>query len=165
MGKVVRRVKDLVCFDISTEMLAAARTHLAAQGCENVRFQHIDGEKDYPREFDNRFDLVYSFDVFVHIDLHQMRRTLRNIRRMLRPGGIFFVSFANLLAPDGWRRFSRQQNYSVGGFYFISPDIARCLLVKCQYEILKISSPQAGNTYLNRDLLVLARRPLEMNGV
>lgn len=30
-------------------------------------------------------------------------------------GGLFFVSFANLLAPDGWRRFARQKHYSVGG--------------------------------------------------
>ena len=30
-------------------------------------------------------------------------------------GGLLFVSFANLLAPDGWRRFARQKHYSVGG--------------------------------------------------
>ncbi len=32
-------------------------------------------------------------------------------------GGLFFVSFANLLAPDGWRRFARQKHYSVGGHH------------------------------------------------
>merc|ERR1711972_305316 len=92
-------------------------------------------------------------------DIHQMRKTLKNVQRILRPGGLFFVSFANLLAPDGWRRFARQQHYSVGGFYFISPDIARCLLTKCGFVVEKFSSPESGNTYLNRDLLVLARRP------
>jgi len=158
-AKVAPKVKELVCFDISAEMLSSARKHLAAIGSENVRFQRVDGDKEYPSEFGGQFDLVYCFDVLVHCDLHQMRRTLLNIRRTLRPGGMLFVSFANLLAPDGWQRFARQKNYSVGGFYFISPDIVRCLLARCGLEIVKISAPEQGNTYLNRDLLVLARRP------
>jgi hypothetical protein len=54
------------------------------------------------------------------------------------------VSFANLLAPDGWRRFARQKHYSVGGFYFISPDIAKCLLQHAGFSVLKCSKPQKG---------------------
>merc|ERR1711870_88986 len=94
------------------------------------------------------------------MDLHQMSRTLQSARTILRPGGCLFLSFANLLAPDGWRRFSRQKQYSVGGFYFVSPDIVRCLFGKCGLVILKSSVPEAGNVYLNRDLLVLAQRPV-----
>ncbi|CAE8655560.1 unnamed protein product, partial [Polarella glacialis] len=104
---------------------------------------------------------VYSFDVFVHIDLHQMRHTLRCMRAILKPGGCCFVAFANLLAPAGWRRFSRQKRYSVGGFYFVSPDIVRCLLLRAGFEILRVSEVDVDNTYLSRDLLVVARRPLE----
>ena len=32
------------------------------------------------------FDLVYSFDVFVHMDLHEMRHTLHGVREVLKPG-------------------------------------------------------------------------------
>merc|ERR1712194_901281 len=95
----------------------------------------------------------------VHMDIHQIFKTLCSARAILRPGGSIFLSFANLLAPDGWRRFARQRQYTVGGFFFISPDIARCLLERVGLEVCKFSSPQGGNTYLNRDLLVLARRP------
>lgn len=162
-GRVAKHVagqtSELVCFDISKEMLKAAEKHLASEGIDKVRFQHVDGDKDYPKEYDESFDVVYSFDVFVHMDLHQMRRTLCSIFKMLRPGGTCFVSFANLLAPDGWRRFARQQKYTVGGFYFVSPDIAKCLLVQAGFELCRLSAPQPGNTYLNRDLMVLARRP------
>lgn len=156
--EVAQSTRELVCFDISAEMLKAARRHTMERGLENVRFQHVMGDTDYPIEYDGTFDFIYSFDVFVHLDLHQMRRTLRSIRKMLQPGGKCFVSFANLLAPDGWRRFANQRKYSVGGFYFASPDIVRCLLAKGGLELLSMSSPRAGDTYLNRDLLVLARR-------
>eukprot|EP00929_Paragymnodinium_shiwhaense_P039775 TRINITY_DN20850_c1_g1_i1.p1 TRINITY_DN20850_c1_g1~~TRINITY_DN20850_c1_g1_i1.p1 ORF type:complete len:377 (+),score=91.72 TRINITY_DN20850_c1_g1_i1:60-1133(+) len=158
---VAPEVAELVCFDISSEMLKSAKKFLDASNRTNVKYQLIDGESEYPKEHIDAFDFVYCFDVLVHVDLHQMRRTLRNTLRILKPGGRCFVSFANLLAPGGWQRFARQEKYSVGGFYFVSPDIARCLLVKCGFEVLSMSSPCAGNTYLNRDLLVLARRPVD----
>jgi len=158
--KVVTNVGQLVCFDVSGEMLKGAKTALAAHS-NKVRFQQVDGDKNYPAEFDQGFDFVYCFDVCVHMDLHQMRRTLASIRKLLKPGARCFLSFANLLAPDGWRRFARQQKYTVGGFYFVSPEIVRCLLARGGLELCEMSSPQAGNTYLNRDLLVIARRPLD----
>lgn len=158
---VAGHVTELVCFDISAEMLKAARRHLTAGGHSNIRYQHVEGDQDYPEEYDGSFDVVYSFDVFVHMDLHQMRRSLRSMYRLLRPGGMCFVSFANLLAPDGWRRFARQQKYSVGGFYFISPDIAKCLMARGGFELSRVSTPQPGNTYLNRDMMAVARKPVE----
>jgi len=160
-ANVAKHVRELVCFDISDGMLKAAKTYLESCGAANVVFQLVDGNQDYPPEFDGSFEFVYSFDVFVHLDLHQMRRTLRSIRKLLRPGGLCFISFANILAPDGWRRFVRQQQYSVGGFYFVSPDIVRCLLARGGLELWEASTPRAGNTYLSRDLLVLARRPVD----
>lgn len=158
---VAPRVQELFCFDISQEMLGAAKKYLSSKDLGNVQFQHLAPNTNgaYPKKYDGSFDFVYSFDVFVHMDLHEMRQTLCSIRALLKPGGGCFVSFANLLAPDGWRRFSRQAKYTVGGFYFISPDIACQLLRKAGLEICRISSPRADNLYLSRDLLVLAKRP------
>jgi len=161
-GRIARcvapRSSELVCLDVSTEMLKTAQQLLTAEGCSNVRFQHISGDEPYPAGLHSSFDFVYSFDVFVHMDLHQMHRTLKCMHSLLKSGGQIFVSLANLLAPDGWRRFSKQTQYTVGGFYFVSPDIAKCLLRKCGFEIIQMSRPQGNNVYLNRDLLVLARK-------
>ena len=66
---------------------------------------------------------------------------------------------ANLLAPDGWQRFRRQKKYSVGGFYFICPEICCFLLVQSGFRVVRASSPTKGNTYLNRDFLVLVEKP------
>jgi len=158
-ARVAGKVRKLVCFDLSAEMLKRAKKHLETLGVANAEFEQVDGSAAYPQEYDGQFDFVYSFDVFVHMDLHQMYKSLRAMHRLLRPGGSCFVSFANLLAPDGWRRFARQQRFTVGGFYFVSPDIVRCLLEHAGLVISKVSTFESDNTYLRRDLLVLARRP------
>jgi hypothetical protein len=60
----------------------------------------------------------YSFDVMVHIDLHTIWKYLLEIRRVLKDEtGRAFISTANLEAPGGWERFTKQKEYSVGGFY------------------------------------------------
>ncbi|CAE7195482.1 unnamed protein product [Symbiodinium sp. CCMP2592] len=112
-ARVAPKVERLVCFDVSEGMLACARSRIAGElGHRNVEFQLVHGGAPYPEEYHTSFDFVYSFDVFVHMDLHQMRQTLHCIRAILRPGGFCFISFANLLAPDGWQRFAKQQKYS-----------------------------------------------------
>ena len=157
-ARVAPKVERLVCFDLSEGMLARAKSRIAELGHRHVEFQLVQGGTSYPEEYRNCFDFVYSFDVFVHMDLHQMRQTLHCMRSILRPGGLCFISFANLLAPDGWRRFAKQRHYSVGGFYFVSPDIVSCLLKQTGFSLIRMSKPQAGNTYLNRDLLVIASK-------
>ena len=50
---------------------------------------------------------------------------MKTIHRMLLPNGKCFLSTSNLLAPLGWERFSTQDKYTVGGFYFTTPDAMR----------------------------------------
>ncbi|CAE7667003.1 unnamed protein product [Symbiodinium pilosum] len=158
-AKVAPKVQRLVCFDVSEGMLARAKSRIVGElGQKHVDFQLISGDAAYPQKYNCSFDFVYSFDVFVHMDLHQMRQSLLCMHSILRPSGLCFVSFANLLAPDGWRRFAKQQHYSVGGFYFVSPDIVRCLLRRTGFSLVSISKSEQGNIYLNRDILVIARK-------
>ncbi|OLP87612.1 putative alpha-1,2-galactosyltransferase [Symbiodinium microadriaticum] len=150
-ARVAPKVERLVCFDVSDGMLARASSRIAELGHRHVEFRLVHGGAPYPEEYHTSFDFVYSFDVFVHMDLHQMRQTLHCIRAILRPGGFCFISFANLLAPDGWQRFAKQQKYSVGGFYFVSPDIVRCLLTHAGFSLVRMSKPQAGAELSGRD--------------
>lgn len=157
---VAPRVQELVCFDISAKMLEAAKLHLSACNLGNVCFEHLADDQFPASNHNGTFDVVFAFDVFVHLDLHQMRDSLTAISRLLRPGGHCFISFASLLTPGGWTRFSRQKKFSVGGFYFVSPDIVHSLMARAGLEIVRESTwnkESAGNTYLNRDLLVVAR--------
>ena len=155
---VAGRVGTLTCFDISETMLRQARA--ALRESSNVRFVKLDGGR-YPPQFDSRFEFIYAFDVFVHLDLHSLWRAIASISRMLIPGGRAFVHTSNLAAPDGWKQFASQPGYSVSGHYFIAPQIVEILASRAGLEIVRASSPDPSVPYLNRDFLAILRKPFE----
>ena len=61
--------------------------------------------------------MIYSFDVFVHVDIHTLFRTLEQARALLREGGLLMLSVANLCSKDGFARFKAQKDFKVAGFY------------------------------------------------
>lgn len=164
-GRVAQRVAPMVehlrCFDISPRMLSRCRQALSAQ--DNVSFSLIqsNGPPIFKAELHSTFDFIYAFDVFVHVDLHTLREYLIRIHELLRPGGKCFFSAANVLSPEGWRRFSAQGRASVAGFCWTSPDIVRCLIVNAGLRIVKEAEIDERNVYYNRDYLVLVEKPAE----
>lgn len=87
-AQVASKVKSLLCLDISDAMLKRAQVRLEELGHRNVDFELLQADEPYPAEFAQRFDVVYSFDVFVHMDLHEMRHTLACVHSILKPGRI-----------------------------------------------------------------------------
>jgi SAM-dependent methyltransferase len=119
---ISRRCVHLVCMDISPKMLDRARAALtpaAEESGTEVEYVQLDPQAPaaYPAKLAGECDVVYSFDVLVHVDLHVMYQVFRGCRRLLKPGGRAFFSTANLLTPAGWRRFERQSKYTAAGFY------------------------------------------------
>lgn len=51
-----------------------------------------------PHRYSRQFDYVFTFDTFVHFDLALVLEYLRSISRMLRPGGVFHLHYADLLS-------------------------------------------------------------------
>ena len=153
--------KSLHCFDISKEMLKRARETLSHPSIKtDVKYCLLkdEGAGLGSEKWSGMFDFVYSFDVFVHVDLHTMWKYFRYIRCMLKPDtGRAFVSTANLTSPGGWARFEKQKKFTVGGFYFVTPDIVRTLVRKSGLEIVKESVPSSGNIYYNRDYLIVLK--------
>lgn len=156
-SRVAGKVKELHALDISKEMLEKARTALADH--TNTRFHLLD-YPEFPDTLIERCDFIYSFDVFVHLDLHTMWKYFRQIHRALRTGGHAFIHTSNLKAPGGWERFSSQEEFSVIDHYPISPEIIDILAERSGLKIIKSSIPDPANFYLNRDYLVI----LEKNG-
>lgn len=169
-SKVFTKVKSITCFDVSLEMLKNAKATLDKVGCQSAKYVHLKGSgpQEIPRRYDQLFHFIYAFDVFVHLDLHTIWHYFLAMHRMLKPNGHIFVSTANLLSPRGWDRFAKQSRFTVGGFYFVSPDIVRQLATKAGFDIVK-ESPQLAedfpeNIYFQRDYLVLLRKVESENG-
>jgi SAM-dependent methyltransferase len=155
--RVAGEVGEFYCFDVSNRMLRQARRELAGHG--NVRYARL-RQPDCPPAFRGRFDFVYAFDVFVHLDLHTIWRYLVAMREMLAPEGRALVHVASLATPLGWDKFSRQKGFSVSGFYFLCPELLATLSEHAGFRVLEASSPDPRNLYLNRDhLVVLEKAP------
>ncbi len=100
-GEFTRRVAPvgahLVALDLSAELLAKARAKVGAA----ARFVRGDAEAlPFP---DGTFDVVYGCSVLHHLDLEA---ALREVRRVLRPGGRLVFSEPNLLNPQVFLAFT-----------------------------------------------------------
>lgn len=52
--------------------------------------------------------------------------------------------------PGGWDRFSAQDKYSVGGFYFMCPDMVRLMFDKAGLKVVREGEHDPSNSYYNR---------------
>jgi ubiquinone/menaquinone biosynthesis C-methylase UbiE len=159
-GRIARQVAPDVgefhAFDVAPKMLARAEQSLAA--VPSFHF-HVVAKPVLPSLLESTFDFIYSFDVFVHLDLHVQWSYLREFARVLKPGGLAFVHTSNLRSEPGWARFSAQEAYRVEGFYFVTPEMVRELARRAGFEVEKEIAGTEGNFYYERDYLVLLRKP------
>lgn len=87
--------KEVVGVDISAEAIESAQRHFAS---DSVRFIQNDAET-LPRHFEpHSFDLIVSFETIEHVQDPEL--FLRNIRGLLKPGGMVAIS-----CPNDWWYF------------------------------------------------------------
>jgi hypothetical protein len=107
------------------------------------------------------FEVIYSFDVFPHIDLHTTFAYLKQFKRLLSraPHAALFLHTSNLESAAGWDRFSRQTGHTAGGFYFVTADKVRLLAQRTGFRVARMSNPTPDaserNMYYARDLLFI----------
>lgn len=86
---------EVVGVDISAEAIASAQQHFAS---DNVKFIQNDAET-LQRHFEpHSFDLIVSFETIEHVQDPEL--FLRNIRDLLKPGGVVAIS-----CPNDWWYF------------------------------------------------------------
>jgi SAM-dependent methyltransferase len=159
-GRVATRVAPLVahlvCMDVSPRMLKRAEEALRSH--RNVELVLLESSR-IPERLNGSLDFIYSFDVFMHLDLHTMWRYVLQMAKALHSGGQALVHVPNLAAPDGWRMFAGQHAYSIEDGWFITPDTIRTLADHAGLELIKESRPNPDNLYFNRDYLAVLRKP------
>ncbi len=154
-SKLVGSVKKFYCFDISQEMLKRARKLLSEYS--HVEFVLLKAP-EFDAELEGSFDFIYSFDVFVHLDLHLIWKYMKEIKKLLKKDGHAFLHTANLKAPDGWKKFSKQDQFSIQGHYFLCPEIIEIFAKQAGLKIVKQSIPCGNNFYYNRDYLFVLKK-------
>lgn len=92
---------SLVAVDMDEGLLANAR-----QAVSGVEFRAEDATRlPFP---DGAFDAVFEFNAFHHLDY---RKALREVARVLRPGGAFYAADICL-----WRHASKEGQFTRDGF-------------------------------------------------
>lgn len=83
--KLAPALGEIIATDISPEMIAIAREKAAAEGCANARFEV--GTPEATGFPDAAFDVALGFNALHLIGARDA--TFREVRRVLRPGGLF----------------------------------------------------------------------------
>ncbi|MFN3964187.1 MAG: class I SAM-dependent methyltransferase [Silanimonas lenta] len=89
--------------DIAENMAALAHARVAAH--PGARASALAGPRLSPLA-DASMDKGYCVAVFIHMDKEDMNLYLREVVRVLRPGGLFYFDHWNLAHPVGWQRFT-----------------------------------------------------------
>lgn len=156
------KCENLHCFDISAGMLAKAKEKTDAAGKSNVSFTLLE-TPEFPSQYHEAFDFVYFFDVLVHVDMHTQWKYIQQLPVIMKPGGKVLLHTANLCSSKGWERFSKQKDFSVGGFCFTSPEIVLKMISE-QPELRVVrhsaqpSETEESNIYKERDFLVVVEK-------
>jgi SAM-dependent methyltransferase len=98
---VALKAAKVIACDISPGVLACAE---AINSARNIEYRKIGADGAIPVK-DGEVDLAYSFAVFQHLTDDVLRKTLAELRRIIKPGGLA-VCHVVLDGAEGWKRES-----------------------------------------------------------
>jgi cyclopropane fatty-acyl-phospholipid synthase-like methyltransferase len=116
--------KKLFVVDYYDELLAELRKNFVRP---NMVFIKNNGT-DFPGVPDKSVDYLFSFGVFVHLDLDLIEGYLSNIRSILKPGGNAVIQYADK---------TKEQARKNPAFSDNTPDKMRAMVTAAGYEILE----------------------------
>lgn len=100
-GELLARAKKLIGIDISEACVQSCQKRFA--GCDNAEFR-IGTGADLEGVATGSCDVVWSFDVFVHINSPQFAAYASEFARVLKPGGIGLIQHGAVGGEKGgWR--------------------------------------------------------------
>ena len=148
IGKILApQCKKWIGVDISENMLKVAKERL--QDLDNAEF-HALKRNDLSCIADASVDKVYSVAVFCHLDKEDLFNYVREIHRILKPGGIMYIETWNMASDIGWKRWQYEadnwfiadhnERKDVARNQFCSPDEFSIYVKKAQFDILRAYS-------------------------
>jgi ubiquinone/menaquinone biosynthesis C-methylase UbiE len=157
IGRVARYMaphcKVLWAVDVSAEMLKMAGERLSDQ--HNVSFARCTDTR-IPDIADESVDFVYSVLVLQHLAREDAFLMLREIRRMLRPGGRAYLTFPNLLSDVYLASFV---TYAESGEAANNPVRARIYTPQEVERLLPAAGLTVSDLRADVEIIVQAERP------
>jgi hypothetical protein len=111
--------------DYHTELLDELTRNFRAPHLQLIR----NNGTDFPGIPDQSVDFLFSFGVFVHLDIDIIGAYFSNMRRIIKAGGCAVIQYSDK-NKERARKAGR-------GFVDTTPEIMRPLVVKCGHRILE----------------------------
>jgi len=110
---------EVTGFDVDEERLEFARKYASDQQLQHIAFEHGDAH-DLSRFPDDSFDHVFSFQCFRYFS--DLDRALREVRRVLKPGGTTAIDYPNRLSPFYaiYKRWVKGHDYEFPDYNYMS---------------------------------------------
>lgn len=134
------KCKQLIALDTSSTMLKLLRQRFPASA--HIEYVLGDG-KGLSRVPDRSIDVVFCYDVFVHLQHWDIYNYLTETRRVLKPGGKAVIHYANTFSELGWKVFLSQVPRSLnrhkqyGTFMVMTPEIMREFVQRAGLELVE----------------------------
>jgi SAM-dependent methyltransferase len=169
VGRIGRELapdcREWVGTDISENMIEHARRRLEGHGRSSF---HQLSRSCLDMIGDAEIDKAYSIAVFCHMDKEDLYLYLRDLHRVLRPGGMIFVETWNLAHPIGWRRWEyeplvwsqsdQSQRKDVARNQFCTPDEFEIYVSRAGFDVLaNYDASQSVQIIAGKDLDPSAR--------
>jgi 2-polyprenyl-3-methyl-5-hydroxy-6-metoxy-1,4-benzoquinol methylase len=169
--RLAPRCRSLMCTDISEAMIEHARSSLSEREVDgNVTFRVLNGV-DFAGVPTASADLIFSYDVLLHLQPQNVFSYMLDARRVLRDNGIFMLHQINLNSDGGMGHFIGQYAAETwkrgfddprrrGHVYFMSEDQMRALATQAGLEVDRIVSDQGAfnGVTTGRDLVGFLRK-------
>lgn len=129
--------QELIVVDLNPLCIQKTKEKLG----HHVLAYFVNDGKSIPKVRDNSQDLVFSFDSFVHFHKNVTNEYLKEIKRILKPGGTSFIHHSWLYGGEDY------STHNLGGRANMSPEVFKEMVESYDMEIISqdgISFKESG---------------------
>ncbi|MCP4426042.1 MAG: class I SAM-dependent methyltransferase [Chloroflexi bacterium] len=137
----------VACTDLSPEMVKLCR----AKGLDAHVMDFLN--LDFP---DANFDAVYALNCLLHVPKLDLPRVLQSIRRVLKPGGVFFMTVYGGFEHEGvWE----EDYHEPKRFFVFYPDERIQIMVAQFFKLERFTAVDNNNEAGLHSQILILRRP------
>ena len=156
--------KELIACDVAQKMLDLIRRRFSGES--KIQCMKLTVGKGLSELQARNVDVVFSFDVFVHIDPHDIYEYVRTFNAVLRPGGIGIIHHSVIETDRGWLRFLDDHPYCMNArkpycaFSVMTGEIMKIFAERAGFQVIQQIGAFRPETGSSHAMVTVFKKPL-----